>query len=79
MNTLSLRQVVVLALAGTMVLGGTSAATKADAKSARGGKRAKINALADPPAQPRADPPAQPRTPTMRYFGGPKSPMWPAQ
>jgi hypothetical protein len=71
MKTLSLRQVVVLALAGTMVLGGTSAATKADAKSARGGKRAKINALADPPAQP--------RTPTMRYFGGPKSPMWPAQ
>jgi hypothetical protein len=71
MNTLSLRQFVVLALAGTTVLGATIAATKADARSAKGGKRAKITALADPPAQP--------RHPAMRYFGGPKSPMWPGQ
>ena len=70
MNSLSFRQVAVVALAGIVVLGGAIAATKADARSVKHGKHAKITAFADPPAQP--------RTPTMRYFGGPKSPMWPA-
>ena len=54
--------VAVLGLAGTIGL------TSANARTIKVAKHPKTRL---------ADRPAQPPTPTMRYYGGPKSPMWP--
>lgn len=52
------------------ILGGAVGTSSADARTAKAAKHPKISAMAAPPPEPRSH--------TMRYYGGPKSPMWPA-
>jgi hypothetical protein len=58
-------------IAATIVmLGGAVGSSSADARAAKPTKRARISAMAAPAVEPRSH--------AMRYYGGPKSPMWPA-
>jgi hypothetical protein len=70
MNTLFSRHVATIAVVSIAILGGAVASSSADARTVKATKHAKVSAVATPPQEQRSH--------TMRYYGGPKSPMWPA-
>jgi hypothetical protein len=70
MNTLFSKHVATIAVVSVAILAGAVGSSSADARTAKATKHAKISAMAAPPQEQRSH--------TMRYYGGPKSPMWPA-
>jgi hypothetical protein len=70
MNTLFPRHVASIAVVSIAIFGVAAGSSSVDARTAKAAKHAKISAMAAPPQKQRSHP--------MRYYGGPKSPMWPA-